>query len=119
MIASAILNRLGIGAKPMDPTETPQAAAPAAALTLADLWQVCPECNGSGEPKPQTNTKKPEGLMDPAHFFNHVAATASCRECEGRRGKPTPTGQAVLDFLAKNAERPYRNNMTGQYLRGA
>lgn len=100
-------------AKHSDPTP----AAPP--LAIADLWEPCSECNGTGEPATPTPAAKPKGPLDPALFFNQVAATSCCQACEGRRGAPTPTGQAVLDLLAKVNAKPYRNSMTHQNLRAS
>ncbi len=63
-------------------------------LSLDDLWDACKACDGSGK-------------HDPGRVRGGAVSAAPplCNECGGRGGKPTPSGQAVLDFL-KRATQP-------------
>jgi Tryptophan RNA-binding attenuator protein inhibitory protein len=63
-------------------------------ISLDDLWDTCKACGGSGRHDPRTVRG---GALS--------AAPPLCNECRGRGGKPTPSGQAVLDFL-KRATQP-------------
>ena len=59
------------------------------ALTLGDLWQKCEECGGSG-------------TLGPGVMYGGAVQIASidCPKCQGTKGTPTATGQALLEFLA-------------------
>ena len=64
------------------------------ALKLDDLWEECKKCSGTGKQEPG---KKLGGGIS--------ITPGDCNECNGRGGKTTPTGQAILDFLQR-AKRP-------------
>ena len=58
-------------------------------LTFEDLWQSCQTCNGNGK--------------IPSHREGSALVSASnCEDCGGRGGKPTPTGQAIIDLIRRN-----------------
>jgi hypothetical protein len=63
-------------------------------LSLDDLWETCKACDGSSKHVPGRVRGGAVSITPPA-----------CNECGGRGGKPTPGGQAVLDFL-KRATQP-------------
>jgi hypothetical protein len=57
-------------------------------LTLDDLWEKCDACNGTGVHKPR--------MIGGGIPMGDV----QCSVCQGARGVPTPTGKAIMDFLA-------------------
>jgi hypothetical protein len=59
-------------------------------VSLDDLWDSCKACDGSG-------------IHDPGRVRGGAVSITPpwCNECAGRGGKPTPGGQAVLDFLKR------------------
>jgi hypothetical protein len=64
------------------------------ALTLEELWEKCPKCGGSG-------TEAPGKMVG-----GGISITpGACPECEGRGGKPTESGRAILELLER-AKRP-------------
>ena len=68
-------------------------------LTLDDLFETCPVCNGTGkkEEKPKTSGGRSYGQYP---LSSYTGDLTDCNACGGYgRGKLTETGQALLDFI--------------------
>lgn len=62
-------------------------------IKLEDLFQVCDRCKGSGWIR--------EGSSAPAGRVA-LSREGTCEACGGMKGRPTPAGQVILDFLEKS-----------------
>jgi len=63
-------------------------------IKLEDLVDVCRTCKGSGTLDPG-----PKPITSFGELGQHAVNGNSCGTCRGKGGKPTPTGQAIFDFL--------------------
>lgn len=69
----------------------------------------CPKCDGG--------RVKVAGTHQYAMVY--PAQSASCTVCKGKRGKPTPAGEAVLQLMEKVNEAPYRGGVPQPWERAA
>jgi hypothetical protein len=67
-------------------------------IQLSDLWETCKHCGGNRfEPPPTANAPGTNIESDVPQF-----SRASCEFCDGKGGKPTPAGEAILELVMKS-----------------
>lgn len=70
---------------------------PKITLALSDLWTTCAKCDGTG------TVDAPPPALGGNTYGSHrvyIGGQMVCEQCNGYRGKPTPTGEAIREFLS-------------------
>jgi hypothetical protein len=69
-------------------------------IRFEDLWTVCQKCSGQGE------VTTVEGVTNPIAGPGPTTTVGTCQHCQGKRGKPTASGQAIIDLLSRQQRYP-------------
>jgi DnaJ-class molecular chaperone len=60
-------------------------------LTLDDLWEKCPKCNGTGWYKETSGSTGSVGIK--------TIREGTCDQCFGTGGNPTEQGEVIAQFI--------------------